>query len=216
MYGTKLTDKDVGAFITNWDTTKGVGPDEAWEEALYDLPVNWEDRMTEEGQRAEIEKRRVESLARITQFEARIEGLVRPQQVDVPLDPPAEPKGDWPDSVMPTVATHTVDREHLYDPSLTGCPVCEAFVPTECWWGGEDAWTCASCGYSPEYTLEVDPSLPSVRREATLGGRSGITTYRDDELAAAQVIYHEGEPVMPEAEVVTVDEFPWSWDSPIV
>lgn len=212
MYGTKLTAKDVGAFETNWDTTKGEGPAEAWEDALYLLPEGWEERMEEAAARAAIEERRVASLARITQYEARTE-QVRPDVAGVePLTAPAEPKGEYgPLEGMPTVATHTVDRDHLYDPSLTGCPVCEDFVPTECWWGGEDAWMCAGCGYSPEFTLSVDPTLPPV--PAPVWGRgSDMTPYRGEELASQQVIYHDGEPVMPEPAVVGVDEYPSVWD----
>lgn len=48
------------------------------------------------------------------------------------------------------------------------------------------------------------------------GARPGaLSTYRDDELAASQVVYYEGEPVLPEQPAVAWDAYPASWDVPV-
>lgn len=217
---TKLTARDVGAFEGAWTQrvserrTRGPvtvrtleAPEEAHEVAHYRLPVGWEQMGVEAAATAAVRVRHNSFDERIADYEQRTE-VTMPRDPQ-PLGVPAEPKGAWPTSMgMPLVATHKVDRSHLWDLSL-GCPCCgESYQSIQ--WDADGVGWCDACGYSPSWGLEVDPvcEAPPTR----WGTSTGTTPYRDAEMAASNVLYHEGEAVVPETDPPSIDLYPASWD----
>lgn len=81
-------------------------------------------------------------------------------------------------------------------------PVCEGELPT---------WATMLTVYDT-----VEPQRPAGF--GWFGGsRPGSpSTYKDDETAAMNVMYHDGEPVVPEQSAVAWHQYPAEWDRPVL
>lgn len=161
----------------------------------FGLPEDWEDMTQDElrrfGIRLANERRTLER---------------KPQTEWVPGVAKAEP--DYPEG--------WIQSEKSYASALDfddECPCCGDVIYHEGWHDDGNEYTCPSCGYNPEisYTL-----LPTVERPASSWGtrHGGMRTYRDSDLAASMVTYHEGEPVLALEDEDPIDEwnYPASWD----
>jgi len=127
------------------------------------------------------------------------------------------PKGEW-------------DDPEPIRPARRGCPCCYStyIVENDHY---ERGWECGECGYGSidshenldwlgwdvgrfKTDAEVIGDRPPGHRWFT-GSRPGSTAmYRNEDLAAGRVIYHDDSPVMPEESAVAWDSFPYSWDIP--
>jgi len=116
------------------------------------------------------------------------------------------PKGEWSDELAPRVRK-------------PGCPCCGStrLVEND---QLERGWECEECGYGSIDSHEMLKDAGPDRQPGDgwfLGSRPGQPAmYRDEDLAAGRIVYHEGEPVMPEVAVVDMEAFPWEWDQPIM
>ena len=177
------------------------------EEPLFTLPDDWTD--LDESPAYAQWKRDTQYRAlldRLEVYELLPEGIEvvspQPEPVEVPAEP-SYPAGH----VEPTrPVVNPMDCTH-------GCPCCgERNDIAETAFG---SWMCEACGFDPHGSYIVDTRAPR-RPPVEAWHRAGTTLYRDDEAAAQAVIYHEGEPVVPDAGPITEWAYPAEWDMPAV
>lgn len=175
----------------------------ASEEPLYLLPEGWWEMEDEAAARAALERRAQDISARLAAYGQRAEGTHKPRRDREPNAVAAEPS--YPSGWIYSEKTYPDPTQ--FDDS---CPCCGDVVYTEGWHDDGNEYTCPSCGYNPEHNYTVLPAQEAPEPECF--GRQGVTTYRNDEQAASNVIYHDGEPVTPDVGPITEWEYPVSWD----
>lgn len=200
-YDLYTTDRGTGA--------RAVHP-EAFEAPYFELPDNWEE-LTEDELNLWATKAGQERRA-ATRMPDRGLMCAVPGCTKGHEHVAAEPKGWHTSKDMPTTDNTKVDREHLFDGSQ-GCPCCGESVANITFFESIDSpsddWACSGCMYTPtEVQIDTTEEAPMPQGFK----HKGFATYHDAESAAEKVIYHEGEPVVPEAPAVTGDAYPSKWD----